>query len=119
MAAWGVMNWLPTYLIEGRHFGVDKMGYFAAAANLCGALGYPLGGYICDRFFGDRLRIPIALALLVSGVFVYLAARAETGEWAAACLAMALFSTTWRSRVSSCYPSSLSQRMPWAVQLES
>jgi sugar phosphate permease len=86
--AWGLMNWLPTYLLQARGFGVQKMGVFSAITNFAGAIGYPLGGYLCDKYFGQRLRVPIMLGLIVSGGFTYLAAVAPTGEWAVACLAL-------------------------------
>lgn len=86
MVNWGLLNWLPTYLLQSRGFGVEKMGIFATLVNLAGALGYPLGGYVGDRYFGQNLRVPIILGLIVSGGFTYLAARAPTGEWAVAYL---------------------------------
>jgi sugar phosphate permease len=82
MVSWGLMNWLPTYLLQARRFSIGKMGLFAALANLAGAFGYPLGGYICDKFFRQKLRIPIMLGMTATGLFVYLAAVATKGEWA-------------------------------------
>jgi sugar phosphate permease len=88
MVGWGLLNWLPTYLLQARGFGIEKMGVFTALTNLAGALGYPLGGYVCDKYFKEKLRIPIFLGLIVCAVFAYLAARAATGELAVACLAV-------------------------------
>jgi sugar phosphate permease len=86
--AWGLMNWLPTYLLQARGFSVEKMGLFAAITNLAGAAGYLLGGYVCDKYFSQNLRIPITFGLLASAGLTYLAAGAPTGEWAVLCLAM-------------------------------
>jgi sugar phosphate permease len=90
MVGWGLMNWLPSYLLHGRGFDVEKMGLFAALTNLSGAIGYPIGGYLCDRYFSQRLGVPIILGALLGAVFAYLAAVAPNGEWAVICLSMVL-----------------------------
>jgi MFS family permease len=91
VVAWGLMNWLPTYLLQARGFSMEKMGVFAAVTNLAGALGFVAGGYLCDRYFSGRLSIPIGWGLVTSAGFTYLAAIAPTGEWAVACLAGVFF----------------------------
>lgn len=89
LAAWGLVNWLPTYLLQARGFNVEKMGYFATLPALSGAVGYCLGGYISDRYFSQRRHLPIVLGSLLGGAATYLAARAPTGEWAVAYLTVA------------------------------
>jgi len=84
--AWGLMNWLPTYLIGTRGFSVQKMGFYAAVTNLAGVAGYVLGGYLCDRYFRNRLKVPIILGLIISTAFTYLAAIAPNGVAAVCCL---------------------------------
>ncbi len=84
--AWGLMNWLPTYLLDTRGFSVEKMGFYAAIANLSGVAGYVLGGYLCDRFFRNHLKVPIIAGLLISTTFTYLAAIAPSGVAAVFCL---------------------------------
>jgi sugar phosphate permease len=90
---WGLLNWLPTYLLQARGFSVEKMGYFAAVTNLAGAVGYPLGGYICDKYFRHNIKILIVIGAVVSSCLTYLAATAPTGEWAVACFAAALLTS--------------------------
>jgi sugar phosphate permease len=90
LTSWGVLNWLPTYLLQARGFSVQKMGYFAAVTSLAGAIGYPLGGYICDRYFRRRIKLLIIFGVLLSSTLTYAAAIAPTGEWAVACFATAL-----------------------------
>jgi MFS family permease len=88
---WGLLNWLPTYLMQARGFGPQKMGWFASLTSLALGLGYIIGGYVCDRYFSDRLRVPIAGCLLMNAGLTYLAARAVNGEWAAVYLALGFF----------------------------
>jgi nitrate/nitrite transporter NarK len=87
------MNWLPTYLLNARGFSEQKMGIFAAATNLAGAIGFVLGGYICDKYFSERLRVPVVLGLITSAAFTYLAAIAPSGEWAVAALMLVFLSS--------------------------
>lgn len=93
MTNWGLLTWLPTYLLQGRGFSPEKMGYFAALANLAGAVGFPLGGYVCDKYFRHNTRLLIAMGAAVSGGLVYLGATAASGEWAVALLAAAFLTS--------------------------
>jgi MFS family permease len=85
---WGLMNWLPTYLLQARGFGVEKMGMFAAITNGAGVAGSVIGGYACDRYFARNLRWPIVWGLLLSAGLTWVAAVAPSGESAVACLVL-------------------------------
>lgn len=91
LATWGLMNWLPTYLLESRGFSATRMGLLAAVPSLAGALGYALGGVISDKWFERRRQIPIIVGLVLSAGCVYLAASAASGEATVAYLAAAFF----------------------------
>lgn len=93
MVAWGLRNWLPTYLLQARGFEPEKMGIFAGLINLAGVVGYVLGGYICDKYFRQKLRILIMVGSFATAVFIYLAASAPTGEWASAHLVIVFLVT--------------------------
>jgi sugar phosphate permease len=87
-AAWGLMNWLPTYLLQARGFSLSKMGLLGSLPYLAGAVGYYLGGHFTDCYFSRARQIPILAGLLLGGVSTYLAAMAPSGEWAIAFLVM-------------------------------
>jgi sugar phosphate permease len=89
IAAWGLMNWLPTYLLQARGFSLTRMGFFAPLPFLAGAIGYYLGGHLSDKYFSHRRQIPIVFGLILGGGMTYLAAISPTGEWAVAALAPA------------------------------
>lgn len=74
-------NWLFVYLIDSRGFRLLEGGFYAAAPWITGAVGALLGGWVCDRLWrriGPRLacRIPGAVGMVLSGVFLVAAARA-------------------------------------------
>ncbi|HEX4242428.1 MAG TPA: MFS transporter [Steroidobacteraceae bacterium] len=84
LANWGLMNWLPTYLLQARGFSIAQMGAFASLPSLAGSLGYIVGGQIADRWFNQRRQLPVLTGLTLSALFTYLAATAATGEQAIA-----------------------------------
>ena len=74
-------NWLFIYLIDSRGFKLLEGGFYAAAPWIAGAFGALLGGWVCDRLWrrlGARLacRIPGAIGMVLTGVFLIAAARA-------------------------------------------
>lgn len=89
MAGWGLMNWLPTYLLKARGFSVSKMGLFASLPFLAGAVGFYLGGYISDKYFKDKRQVPVVGGLVLGAGMTFLAASAPTGEWAVGFLVLA------------------------------
>lgn len=78
LANWGLMNWLPTYLLQARGLGIAQMGVLASLPSLAGALGYVVGGQVSDRWFHQRRWIPVLVGLVLSGLCTYLAATAAT-----------------------------------------
>ena len=89
MTNWGLMSWLPTYLLQARGFSAEKMGYATSLVHLAGAVGFALGGYICDKYFRHNMRLLIVSAAAVCASLNFLGATASSGEWAVACFATA------------------------------
>lgn len=89
IAAWGLMNWLPTYLLQVRGFSISKTGVFTALPYVAGALGFYLGGHLSDKYFSARRHVPIVGGLLIGAGLTWLAANAPSGEWAIVALTTA------------------------------
>jgi sugar phosphate permease len=79
MATWGLMNWLPTYLLEARGFSVAQMGMLMPLLFVGGASGYFLGGQVADRYFSESRRVPVLCGLLLAAGFTFTAASASSG----------------------------------------
>lgn len=92
IGAWGLMNWLPTYLLQARSFDLERTGVFASMPFLAGALGYFLGGHVSDKYFSQKRHLPIASGFLISAGMTYVAAIAPTGELAIAALVIVFLS---------------------------
>lgn len=78
-ANWGLQNWLPTYLLRARGFGIAEMGMLASVPYAAGALGYLLGGYVGDRFFTGRRNVLIFICLFLAAANTYVAAVVPSG----------------------------------------
>jgi sugar phosphate permease len=90
-ANWGLLNWLPTYLLRARGFSISQMGVFASLPFIAGALGFYLGGFVRDRYFAERQSVPIIIGMVVAAIATYFAGTAATGEVAVGYLIFALF----------------------------
>ena len=78
-SAWGFVSWLPTYLVNVRHFEVLKMGITASLPFLVGTVGFALGGWLNDKFRHNR-RLPVITCQLSCCVFLYLMYTAESSS---------------------------------------
>lgn len=88
IAAWGLMNWLPTYLLQARQFSLSRMGVLGSLPYLAGAAGYFFGGQL-SGVFGARRFLPIAGGLVLGGASTYWAAVSPSGGWAVVALCVA------------------------------
>jgi ACS family glucarate transporter-like MFS transporter len=75
-------NWFFFYLVDVREFSASDAGMFTAAQWILGAIGATAGGFGCDmlvRKLGIRrgTRYQTMVALILSGVFLYVGATSE------------------------------------------
>jgi sugar phosphate permease len=77
-AYWGYWSWLPTYLVKARGFSMAQMGAAASLPSFAGVIGCVLGGWISDKHFSNRRRLPIILVQLASALLLYLTFTADT-----------------------------------------
>lgn len=47
---WGVITWLPQYLVVARHYSVQGMSFMAVLPYVFSIVGILLGGYLSDRW---------------------------------------------------------------------
>ncbi|WP_147198655.1 MFS transporter [Pantoea sp. CCBC3-3-1] len=66
------LSWFPLYLTKVHGLNLHDMSIANAIPWICGAIGMPLGGYICDRIFvktGNALnarKIVLSICLLIA-----------------------------------------------------
>lgn len=88
---WGLVSWLPTYLKTARGFTWTEMGWLASLPFILTIFTKALNGIISDRI--GRCAPSLFLAMLLGGIFVFLAAIVED-KYASALLLACAFGTT-------------------------
>jgi sugar phosphate permease len=94
---WIFLSWLPSYLVEYRHFTLIKMGYYASMPLFAGVIGDTVGGWATDYLLIKTgktkfsRRIVAIVGLLGCVVFIVPAAIAQNASTAVYCLTAALF----------------------------
>ena len=94
---WIFLSWLPSYLVEFRHFTLIKVGIFTSLPLLAGVIGDTVGGLATDwllkRTGSAKLarRTVAIVGMLGCCVFIVPAALTEDAYTAVYCLTAALF----------------------------
>jgi sugar phosphate permease len=61
----GILTWIPSYLLNEKHFSFIKMGFVASAPWIGAVLGNLVGGWVSDKVFHKR-RKPLMLVSTIS-----------------------------------------------------
>lgn len=88
---YGLMTWLPTYLVKARGFALVKMGIFAGLPFLALGVAQPLGGWISDKLLNGRRKIQVIVANLIAAPALYGVVTADTESGAMTALVCAGF----------------------------
>ena len=94
---WIFLSWLPSYLMDFRHFTLLKVGLFASLPLWAGVIGDTVGGlatdYLLKRTGSAKIgrRVVAITGLLGCAVFIVPAALTEDAYVAVYCLTASLF----------------------------
>ena len=94
---WIFLSWLPSYLVEFRHFTLLKVGLFASLPLFAGVIGDTVGGLASDWLLRKTGSTKLArrsvaiVGLLGCAVFIVPAALTENAYTAVYCLTGAMF----------------------------
>ncbi|MBV9393641.1 MAG: MFS transporter [Methylobacteriaceae bacterium] len=94
---WIFLSWLPSYLVEFRHFTLLKVGFLASLPLWAGVVGDTVGGLATDWLLARTGNIKLARrAVAITGmlgcaVFIVPAALATEAYTAVYCLTAAMF----------------------------
>ncbi|MEU4543578.1 MFS transporter [Nonomuraea dietziae] len=78
MLGYGMITWVPSYLMEERGISLLNTGVLAAIPGLVMCLTTFVGGWLFDRFFHDRARLFVIPLLLCTAVLLVLMLRADS-----------------------------------------
>jgi MFS family permease len=94
---WIFLSWLPSYLIDFRHFTLIKVGLFASLPLWAGVVGDTVGGLATDWLLAKTGNIKFArrsvaiTGMLGCAVFIVPAAMTENAYTAVYCLTASMF----------------------------
>ena len=94
---WIFLSWLPSYLVEFRHFTLLKVGLLASLPLWAGVVGDTVGGLATDWLLAKTGNIKLArrlvaiVGMLGCAVFIVPAAFAENAYTAVYCLTASMF----------------------------
>ena len=94
---WIFLTWLPTYLVDARHFTLVKSGWLASLPLLAGVIGDTVGGVATDWLLKKTGNCKLArrsvaiVGLLGCAACIVPAALTANAYTAVACLTGALF----------------------------
>ncbi|MCR6544432.1 MFS transporter [Dehalobacterium formicoaceticum] len=88
---WGFGSWIPSYLVNERHFVMVKMGIIASLPYFAGTIGTWVSGYISDKFFVGKRRNFIIICEVAAALFLFLTYNAPSEVLAITFLTVAGF----------------------------
>ncbi len=94
---WIFLSWLPSYLVDARHFTLLKVGLFASLPLFAGVIGDTVGGVATDWLLKKTgsakigRRVVAIVGLLGCAVFIVPAALTEDAYVAVYCLTASMF----------------------------
>jgi MFS family permease len=88
---YGLMSWLPTYLIKYRGLTLTHAGVFSSSPYLAGTAGLVIGAFMCQRYFNNVRRRFIAATYLLTAVSIALTVLAPTVNLAGLALTLSGF----------------------------
>ena len=70
-AFFGLLSWLPSYLVKARGFELVKMGIFSGLPFLALGIAQPFGGWLSDKVFKGKRKIQAMAVNLAAGPVLY------------------------------------------------
>ena len=70
-AFFGLLSWLPSYLVKARGFELVKMGIFSGLPFLALGIAQPFGGWLSDKVFKGKRKIQAMVVNLAAGSVLY------------------------------------------------
>lgn len=67
---YGMLTWIPSYLVNAKHYSFIKMGFVAACPPLGGLVGAIIGGWISDKIFLKRRKPTMILTALFTAIMM-------------------------------------------------
>lgn len=91
MLSYGMITWVPSYLVEARGLSLVAAGMSAAVPLLISAGAAVAGGWMMSRWFDERARLFVVPVLIASAVLLVLMTQASSATAFTVYQALAMF----------------------------
>lgn len=81
---YGILTWIPSYLVNEKGFSFMKMGFIAAMPCIGGFIGAIAGGWISDKVFGRRRKPTMLFTALTTGIMMLIMLNIPENQYAVA-----------------------------------
>lgn len=78
IVATGFLTWVPTYLTTEKHLDLTQTGFAASIPPLAAMVANMTGGWLFDRYLGNRFHYMVIPSLLLSSLFLILMITSST-----------------------------------------
>ncbi|MGG4496051.1 MFS transporter [Brevibacillus reuszeri] len=78
MVTWGMMSWMPTYMVKVRHLDMVSMGALASIPAILSFVTVLLTGWLLDKRMVGRERLLIVIGSFIGIISLYLMSKAPT-----------------------------------------
>lgn len=78
MVTWGMMSWMPTYMVKVRHLDMVSMGALASIPAILSFATVLLTGWLLDKRMVGRERLLIVIGSFIGIISLYLLSKAPT-----------------------------------------
>jgi sugar phosphate permease len=72
IVAWGLVSWVPSYLVLQKHMTLISTGLLASIPWFAATLSTALGGWVFDRYLHNRQRWLIVPCMIITAGLLYL-----------------------------------------------
>lgn len=78
MVNWGLMSWMPSYMVKVRHLDMVSMGALASIPAVLSFISVLLTGWLLDKRMIGRERLLIVIGSMIGIISLYLLSNAPT-----------------------------------------
>jgi sugar phosphate permease len=78
IVAWGLVSWVPSYLVVQKHLTLISTGVLASIPWFAATLSTALGGWVFDRYLHNRQRWLIVPCMIITAGLLYLMLSSST-----------------------------------------
>lgn len=115
---YGIMTWIPSYLVTAKGYSFTKMGFMAAAPWIGGLCGSILGGYISDKLLAKRRKPTMLFTALATFIMMFIMINLPNSQFA---MSIALFMTGFVLNIGwpafTAYPMSIADKRTYPVAI--